>query len=151
MERNMIPLGHSKPLKHCIVKRSNSPKLGVMWAKLKNSEKRIWKMMTCVSARYSMWWRRCCLWFNHFYKEEKTDSRHESLNRAKDLWVVDQLRKHVGVVVHHLPAEEEHVWRLNTCNPRNTVLKFFNSGHWWPPNHQCDVSHVFSLSDEWHE
>lgn len=88
-------------------------------------------MMTCFSARYCMWQRRCCLWFNNFYKEEKTDSLHESLNRAEDLWVVDQLRKHVGVVVHHLPAEGERVWRLNTCNQnnRNTVYKFFSSGH----------------------
>lgn len=31
------------------------------------------------------------------------DSRHETLDRAEDLWVVDQLWKHVGIVVHHLP------------------------------------------------
>lgn len=33
-------------------------------------------------------------------------SRHEALDRAEDLWVADELRQHVGVVIHHLPAND---------------------------------------------
>lgn len=41
------------------------------------------------------------LWF-----QKRTDSLHETLNRAEDLWVLDELRIHVGVVVDHLPEKE---------------------------------------------
>lgn len=38
---------------------------------------------------------------------DRTHLRHEGLNRTEDLWVSDQLRIHVGVVVHHLPEDKQ--------------------------------------------
>lgn len=40
-------------------------------------------------------------------KEKRRDLRHETLNQAEDLCVMDQLRKHVGMVVHHLPQNNK--------------------------------------------
>lgn len=42
-------------------------------------------------------------------KEMRRDSRHETLNHGDDRWVVDQLRKHVGIVVHHLPQNHKGI------------------------------------------
>lgn len=58
---------------------------------------------------YSMWLQGC--W--------REDLRHEGLNWAQDLSIFDQLRIHVGVVVHHLPEEREQVSSI-VCSKGNT-------------------------------
>lgn len=47
------------------------------------------------------------------------------MNRAEDLRVMDELRVHVGVVVHHLPGEGESNVILNECiqNKKNTEFR----------------------------
>lgn len=44
------------------------------------------------------------LWF-----QKRRDSLHETLNWGEDLWVLDELRIHVGVVVNHLPEKGKQV------------------------------------------
>lgn len=42
------------------------------------------------------------------------DSHQETMNQAEGLWVMDQLRKHVGMVIHHLPQKDKNRI-MSTC------------------------------------